>query len=416
MKRRALLGLFLGFISIGAQAASPISQFDMEDYQASAAPKDWAQPPSNHHRLYLDVYNVTDFFDAETGNQVGFADHTILADTIRPTATLLWDDRFRIQLGAIAEKLYGDSPSFISVDPWIQLLWKPIQALDVVFGDLSTPHYYQPALFYPNNYFEQNHAPQQPKIPQLASVPSNYFTQFTHETGAQVILKKENLYDDLFFNYEQQDTAEHNEKFVLGFVHRNTFWNWLSLNYQSHWIHYGGQNNFHPIATRNDVAQIIGPEVEYRPDRLNYLTVGGAFYYLHSHLRQDSTDPTLIINSTNGDGRLLQGYIRWGRVKAIYGDFRGHNYYHEDGDPMYILPILRMATVRWDILYSPDFNLYMDTTGYFIGTNDLGYGKYVKTAFHVQGSWQFSIPIVEWTNPAPSPKGPPVPTRWDYGI
>ena len=83
---------------------------------------------------------------------------------------------------------------------------------------------------------------------------------------------------------------------------------------------------------------------------------------------------------------------------------------------MFVLPTMQLATIRWDILLSPDFNLYFETTGYFIGNNDLGYDRFVKAAFHIQGSWQFSIPIIEWSTPAASPKGEPVPARWDYGI
>jgi hypothetical protein len=255
-----------------------------------------------------------------------------------------------------------------------------------------------------------------PRIPQLKSIPANYFTQSTNETGAQVILKKPDIYDDLFFNYEMQDLPDHNEKFALGFVHRNTFWGWLSLNYQSHWLHYGGQFNPHPIGTRNDVAQAIGPSVEFHPFSYKPLALGGSFTYLYSHLRQDSTDPAFLITSTNGHGNLLQAFARWGRLKLIYGHWRGYGYYHEGGDPMFILPVMRMGTIRWDILLSQDFNLYAETTGYYIGNNDLGYGHYVKAAFHIEASWQFSIPLLEWTSPAASPEGVPVPARWDYGI
>ena len=83
---------------------------------------------------------------------------------------------------------------------------------------------------------------------------------------------------------------------------------------------------------------------------------------------------------------------------------------------MFILPVVRMATIRWDILLSQDFNLYFETTEYFIGNNDLGYDHAMKSALHIQASWQFSVPIMEWTSPAASPEGPPVPARWDYGI
>src|SRR5437016_4849634 len=95
------MGAFLWVPQPCGAIQSAVSQFDIQDYTIAVASNSWAQPPSNHHRLYLDVYNVTDFFDAETGGEVGFADHTVLADTIRPTATVLWDDRFRIQIGLI---------------------------------------------------------------------------------------------------------------------------------------------------------------------------------------------------------------------------------------------------------------------------------------------------------------------------
>jgi hypothetical protein len=378
--------------SAPAQAVqSSVGQFDIQDYDTVTSTWSWAQPPSDHHRLFLDVYNVTDFFDSETGGVAGFTDQTLLADTIRPMVTVLWDDRFRIQLGLIAEKAYGDPVGYKSVDPWIQLLWQPIQPLSVVFGNLDTPHYYLPALFYPTNYFMQE----------------------TNEAGMQLILKKPFLYDDFYYNYRLMDTSAHNEKFDLGFVHRNN-WKWLSLNYQSHWIHEGGQLNPHTFNTRNDVAQTFGVGLQFHP--IHSLMIGGSYNRLNSHLRQDADGAAYQINSRTGTGHLFQAYARWGRVKLIFGDWRGHQFFHEGGDPMFTLPNMNLLTARWDILLSHDFNLFAETTGYFIGNNDLGYDRYIKAAFHIQAAWQFSVPIMEWTSPAASPEGEPLPARWDYGI
>ena len=210
-------GLALSLLGLRAEAAqSPVSQFDVQDYETAASSSPWAESPSNHHQLFFDVYNVTDLFDSETGGTAGFTDQTLLADTLRPTATVLWDERFRIQMGVIAEKVYGDSEGFHSVDPWVQLLWKPIRPLSVVIGDLDTPHYFLPALFYPTNYFMQNiNVAKLPPLPQTQTVPSNYITQSPVETGAQLILKKPFLYDDFYYNYRELDTTAHNEKFAI---------------------------------------------------------------------------------------------------------------------------------------------------------------------------------------------------------
>src|ERR1019366_10053931 len=108
----------------------------------------------------------------------------------------------------------------------------------------------------------------------------------------------------------------------------------------------------------------------------------------------EAVEEAMAIPSTDGHGHLLQAFARWGRLKLIYGSWRGHGYYHEGGDPVYVLPVVRTATIRWDILLSQDFNLFFESTSYVIGNNDLGYDHDLKTAFHLQTSWQFSIPAL----------------------
>src|SRR5689334_8471833 len=196
LKRAVLLGLAL--LCAGPARAVLYGITDYDEVESSTTVPGWFNPPGNHHRLYLDVYNVTDYYDFETSSSAGFPDGTFLSDTIRPTATLLWDERFRIQLGLIALRGYGDSQGFRTVDPWIQLLWQPIRPVSVFFGNLDIPHYYLPALFYPLNYVRDS--------------PT--------ETGVQVRYERRLWFDDLYFNYRDQDTADHPEKFDLGFVHR----------------------------------------------------------------------------------------------------------------------------------------------------------------------------------------------------
>ncbi len=364
---------------------------DYDEVESSTTVPGWFNPPGNHHRLYLDVYNVTDYYDFETSSAAGFPDGTFLSDTLRPTATILWDKRFRLQLGVIALKGYGDSQGFRSVDPWVQLLWKPVEPISVYFGNLNTPHFYLPALFYPLNYIRSS----------------------TNETGVQIKHERERWFDDLYYNYRLQDTSEHREKFDLGFVHRNAFLKIFRLSYESHWIHEGGELHPRDVTTINDVAQAAGGGLHY--DLTDNWAIGWKYNYLHSHYRADATDPTLR-RTHNGDGDLYEVYARWKRVKLIAQSWYGHEYQHEGGDPLYIVPRMHVLSARWDILLSRDFSLLTEATGYFVGTNDEGVDKTMKAAIHVQAVWQFSIPIVEWTTPAASPEGQPVPARWDEGI
>lgn len=378
---------------VGATAtlhAIEIDEFERRDYDLSTSTSSWSRPPSNHHRLFLDVYNVTDFYDFETNDTPGYIDGTWLADTLRPTATLLWDEHFRIQVGVQAQKVYGDRPGFESVDPWVQLLWQPIKPLSIVLGDLSVPHYYHPALF----------------------IPLNYIRGSSVETGAQMLLRMENWYDDLYFNYRHQDTAEGPEKFDLGFVHKNSI-SILRLTYEAHWVHEGGTLHPHPISTMNDVATLAG--VGLHIPVVGIWSVGANASRLHSHRRQDSLTPALIQN-TNGHGFLYEGYTRIGRLKVSYEYWRGKEYMHEGGDPWFTLPRLHLWTARWDIILSRDFNLLLRYTAGLAGENDQGVSRFVKSAIHLQASWQFSLPIVEWTTPAAVSEGQPLPTRWDEGV
>jgi hypothetical protein len=387
--KRVLWALFLWAWPTGV-AGVVLDEFERRDYDLSVTTQAWAASPGPHKRLYLDVYNVTDFWDFETNNTPGFVDGTWLADTIRPTATLLWDDRYRIQLGVLAQKGYGDEEGFGVTEPWIQLLWQPARRYTVILGNLDIPHYYFPALFF----------------------PANYVLDKPFETGAQLLHRRENWYDDLFINYRLKDTPEHQEKFDLGFVHRNQ-WKFLRLNYQSHWTHQGGTLFSHPVDTINDVAQAVGGGVHYQPGRSWIL--GAGYHYLHSHRRVDAADPALR-QEHNGNGNLYEAYLRWSRLKLTYQYWRGKDFEHESGDAWFTLPKVQLAAVRWDIIMSRDFNLLLDYTGYFIGTNDRQIEQYLKSAIHLQVTWQFSIPVLEWTTPAVTPEGPPIPARWDEGL
>lgn len=408
-----LLGALSGVLVFASPALALLAnEPESIDLNLTKTVPPWATPPSNNHRLYLDVYNITDYWDFETLGIPHVNDRTILADTIRPTATILWDERFRIQIGAIAEKSYGAQPEIIAIDPWLQLLWQPLRPLHVVLGDLSTPHYYLPALFYETNYVEVRSPPD--TVP--AAVRQNDVNQPStrnHETGLQLIVKKPRWYDDFFFNYYGIDTPTHNEQFDWGIVHENEVWKYFRFNYQFHWRHEGGESNPHPISVINDVTQAIGGGAFYDFD--SPFRAGGDIYYLHSHYRIDAPDTTKNFTQ-NGNAQMYDAYVRYKRFKAIYTYWRGIDFFTKDGNPIYSLPRLITLSLRWDIIKSADFNLVAEMSNYFVGNNNQQVDRRTKPVFRIQAAWQFSIPVFEWTSPAASPEGAPIPTRWDYGI
>jgi len=390
--KEALLAAVMGglFFAIPARAIN-LDEFERHDYDLTSSSRAWSLGPASRLRLFLDIYNVTDFYDFESNDTPGFVDGTWLADTVRPTATILWDERYRIQLGAVARRGYGEKKGFGSVDPWMQLLWQPAKPFSVILGNLDIPHYYLPAIL----------------------LPLNYVRDQATETGVQLLHRRENWYDDLYFNYRLQDTPEHNEKFDLGFVHRNFLWEFLRLDYQSHWIHEGGTLNPHPFDTLNDIASAAGVGAQLHP--LPFCIIGARWAYLHSHRRVDSSNPALV-EHVNGDGHYYEAFTRINRFKFGYAYWRSHRYSHEGGDPWFTLGRLQLVTARWDVILGRDFNVFLGYTGYFPGNDNPGISRLLMSAIHLQVAWQFSIPIHEWNTPAAAPEGQPIPARWDEGL
>jgi hypothetical protein len=373
-----------GYVSLGA-----LSQQEREEYAATVSTAAWSSAPSASYRLFFDLYNLSDFFDTEPGKDTRFPNETVLSDTVRPVATLLWDERFRFQAGVIAQRTYGDTVGFGSVDPWVQALWQPTHTLTTVLGNLSIPHDYLPAIFYSENYF----------------LVSN------NEKGMQLLHRRPGWNDDLFFNYQQTETATRNEKFNFGYVHHNE-WRWLFFTYQAHWIHYGGTEFPHPDNTINDSAQTAGLGLKFHPHPC--VMFGADYYYLHSHYRVDSDNPALL-ERINGNGHWLEAFIRWSRLRVSFGDWHGSDYSHEGGDPYFTVPNMQNLVAHWDILVGQEFNLFGETTAYFIGNNELNISHYVKPTFWVEAAWHFAWPRLGWSagGQAAAPSIPP--ERWDEG-
>ena len=389
-------GIALGIVVAAAASSFAYlgnnSQENESEFAASASTQTWSSGPSGSYRLFVDVYNLTDFYDSEPGRDKDrFPAKTLLSDTARPVVTLLWDKRFRFQAGVIAQRTYGREPGIGSVDPWLQMLWKPTPAVSAVFGNLSIPHDYLPAIKYHEDYFLNDN----------------------NEKGMQVLHRREGWTDDLFFNYRQSETAERQEKFDLGYVHHNE-WKWFNFTYQAHFTHTGGDNFPHTYNTISDSAQTGGAGLKFHPFA-NFIW-GGSYSYLHSHFRTDAGPDTALSRQVNGDGHLVEGFIRWSRLRVTFGDWHNSNYSHEGGDPYYIVPVMQFLEAHWDFVVAEDFKLFGEITGYFLGNNNNGFSHYVKPTFWIEAAWHFSIPSKGWALGALEEEKDEEPARWDNDI
>ncbi len=387
-------GISLGLLFSAARPSHGVwpDDFERRDFALTTSTYTPLTPPGTHTRLLFDFQNTTAFYDYESDGFSRFIDGTWLTDTLKPVLTILWDERFRTQLGVVMRKTYGEREGIGTVDPWVQFLWQPIQPLSIRLGNLETPHAFHEALF----------------------LPLHYAINSPVETGVQGLFKTENVSDDFYFNYRLEDIPEHNEKFDLGFVHQNA-WKFLRFNYQMHWIHEGGTLQPHPIATVNDIAHLAGAGFQFH--LLRPWMVGAKYSYLSSHRRQDASFPgSPYAQDVNGCARLYEIYTRISRVRLSYQNWHRDDYWHEAGDPWYQLPVLSLVSLQWNLIMSKAIDLNLNYIGGVPGNNGLGIEKKLMSQIRLEAVWRFSIPMMEWNAPGTAAENQAVSPRWDDGV
>ncbi|MBI4400972.1 MAG: hypothetical protein HY581_05015, partial [Nitrospirae bacterium] len=91
------------------------------------------------------------------------------------------------------------------------------------------------------------------------------------EQGFQLIANTPYYQQDLFINWQQQNTTIKNERFDIGYAGKLKF-GVLRLNAQFHYDHLGGEipfPDFRPIQARNNTAWAAGPELVFAPSTLS---------------------------------------------------------------------------------------------------------------------------------------------------
>ena len=211
---------------------------------------------------------------------------------------------------------FGGEQTIDDIRPLLSFVYSPLPGMHLIAGTLQPRHRFFDAIFDDLLYF-------------IRPV----------EQGFQVLVDTQHYDQDLFINWQQENTRIKNERFDVGYVGKLKFGP-ARLNGQFHWDHSGGEipfPDFRPLQARNNFAWAAGPELAfspstYRPSLWWWRLVGVAFTFMGDKDEPNSRTPAL---TTRGHAYELRGWIdiRGWRIEAAR--WKSDNFVTTDGDRFY---------------------------------------------------------------------------------
>jgi hypothetical protein len=165
-------------------------------------------------------------------------------------------------------------------------------------------------------------------LPPLAVEP-RWFTR-AYEAGVQWVTKTRRFEQDSWFDYQKMNTPAHRELFDAGGVGRLRGSSLVSLVYQWHVVHHGGQqSDTGPVS--DSVGYGPGVVVDGRLPGIDNASIEA--YTLFAYDRPDREDPTQTVL---GRALFVRAAARLNLWRAHVIVWRGDDFNHEDGDPNYL--------------------------------------------------------------------------------
>ncbi len=185
---------------------------------------------------------------------------------------------------------FGGERTIDDVRPIFSLGYSPIEGVSVIAGTLQPRHLFSDAIFDDLMYF-------------IRPV----------EQGFQFLANLRYYQQDLFINWQQENTKINNERFDLGYAGKLKFGP-LRVNGQLYWDHHGGEipfPDFRPLQARNNIAWAAGPELSISPSAyVSWLSwwrvMGVALTFMGSKDEPNKRTPVL---TTKGHARELSGWV-----------------------------------------------------------------------------------------------------------
>jgi hypothetical protein len=152
------------------------------------------------------------------------------------------------------------------------------------------------------------------------------------EYGAQLIQRRRYWSMDLFLDWQGLNTPNSREVFDYGVVLRGQPAPFLSLEFQFHGLHHGGQLFDAGVPVTNNTTSAIGATLHHPLGVLGRSTLSG--FYLSSRGHIDPAFPDSLPD--RGHGTWLRASVEPAGAVEIFGIYwMGRNYHTDDGDPSY---------------------------------------------------------------------------------
>ncbi len=261
---------------------------------------------------------------------VFYADNTEFDGTFRSGETILGSyqriffditatNRAVVRLGVFATERAGSSSAVDHVLPVVALRLGT-SGNRVVLGTLDSAPFPRP--------FGPDRTTPHALLPPLAQ-ETLWFTR-AYEAGAQWVLQNGAHRHDLWFDYQAMNTRERREKFDVGAVGRERVVGPLSLAYQFHVVHHGGQQ-FDAGPVSDSLALGPGFVLEGPVGALPLASL--EVYGLASANQPNRAMPEAKVNGKAVFLRAAAEAQRWRGHLIVW---RGDNFIHEDGDANYL--------------------------------------------------------------------------------
>ena len=228
--------------------------------------------------------------------------------------------------------------------------YQPIDGVNFIAGTLQSRHLFFDAVFDDLTYF-------------IRPV----------EQGFQLLVETQYYRQDLFINWQQQNTRVTNERFNVGYVGKLTFGP-LDLNTQVHFDHLGGEipfPDFRTLESRNNLAWAVGPALVFSPSAsLRWLSwwrvIGGAITFLGTRDEPNTRTPEF---ATKGHAHELRGWVEMFGTRLEAARWKGDNFVASLGDRFYGVPEMTEVSITTLVPLAPEVFLELGGVLRFIDIN-----------------------------------------------